>query len=160
MNRLNGLASSLSDVTCFLVDEHLADLVHRVELGYVSRNMVLHVLSLTHLVLLDFFQAFLCHIEVAFVGLGCFSQIKALLSRFLILEHLVLHHGFHHVVLLIIVVDDALHVAAVLSGTRCGCERVLLRGHSVRPRLQLRFELGQVHACRAGSYIAATPTRI
>lgn len=101
--------------------------------------MPLHVHSLTQLILLDFFQAFLCHIEVAFMGLGRFPQIKALLSRLLILQHLVLHHGLHDVVLFIIVVDNAVHVAAVLSATRRRCVRVLLRGHSVRPRLQLRF---------------------
>ena len=120
--------------------------------------MLLRVHSLTHLVLLDFFQSFLCHVDVAFMGLGRLPEIKALLSRLLILQHLVLHHGLHDEVLFIIVVDNALHVAAILSAARSCCERVLLRGHSVRSRLQFRFQLGQVHACGAGRYSAAAPT--
>ena len=87
--------------------------------------MLLRVHELTHLILLNFLQALLCHINITFVRLSRFSQIKALLSRLFILKHLVLHHGLHDVVFFIVIVDNALHVAAICFSSWRGSVRVL-----------------------------------
>ena len=161
MHSLHGLLISVVLVGLSrlkVVHQHAAHLVHRVELRHVSSLVLLRVHLLTQLIDLDSLEALLSHVDVSLVRLGRLAQIEALLPRFLILEHLILHDGFHDVVSLVVVVDDFLHIAAVSLAPRSRGVRVLLRGYAVRAPLQLSFQLRQVHA--RTSHTAATPPRL